>query len=88
MLDSVSLWPEDINILPIDFIHLMDEEKAAATTNPKNILSLDDWRGRIISPENIHKTGLTEEIKETEQSPLKSNISLTSFRGSGLSPTL
>ena len=44
----------------------MDEEKAVATISLGNILSLDDWHGKITSPEDICRTGLIKEIKETE----------------------
>ena len=65
----------------------MNKEKAAAIASLENILPLNDWRGRIISLEGICRTSLTKEIEEAKQSPLKSNIPPTSFRGNGLLPT-
>ena len=87
LLDSVSLRLEDTNILPIDLIYLMDEEKAAVTVSLENILPLDDRCERITSPEGIHRADLTEEIEKAEQSPLGSNILPISSRGNGLLPT-
>ena len=84
MLDSVSLWLKDINILPINLTHLMDKEKAAAIASPEDILSFDDWHEKITSPEGIHRAGLTEEIKKIEQSPPRFNILLISFKGNEL----
>ena len=66
LLDSASLWLGDTNILPIDFIYLMDEEKAAAIISPGDILPFDDWRGKITSPEDIYKVDLMKEIKKIE----------------------
>ena len=62
----------------------MDEEKAAVTASPKNILSFDDWREKIISPKGVHRTDLIKKIEEIEQNPLKFNIPPILFRGNGL----
>ena len=87
MLDLASLWLGDISILPINLTYLIDEEKAAATASLGGILPLNDQYEKIISLEDVHRIGLTEEIKKIKQNPPKFNIPPILFRSNGLSLT-